>query len=78
MLDAILASLLGIDEFDERFIAHRYKSSRLALAVGMLVVVAWFVYDLHVHERIHVDLLVIAAAMALAKIGAMVWFRITE
>ena len=78
MLDSILAALLGVDSLDERFIAHRYKSSRLALAVGMIVMAAWFGYDLQVNGRIHIDLLVVVVAMALTKLLAMAWFRIKE
>jgi hypothetical protein len=78
MLDAILAALMGVDSLDERFIAHRHKSSRLALGVGVTLITGWFTYDLMVNDRMHLDLLVILVAMAAAKLVAMAWFRLTE
>lgn len=78
MLDTILASLLGVDSLDERFIAHRHKSSRLALGVGVAVVAGWFTYDLWIHDRIDVDLLVILVAMAVTKVAAMVYLSLTD
>jgi hypothetical protein len=78
MLDTILASLLGVDALDERFIAHRHKSSRLALAVGVVVIAGWFTWDLLIHDRIDTDLFVILVAMALAKVGAMIYLGHTD
>jgi hypothetical protein len=63
---------------DERFIAHRYQSSRLALGIGMLVTVAWFIADLIVNDHVRGDLAIIAGSMALTKIVAMVYYRVTE
>ncbi|MGD8320944.1 MAG: hypothetical protein PVJ02_10825 [Gemmatimonadota bacterium] len=78
MLDTILASLLGADHLDERFIAHRHRSSRLALGVGVTVIAGWFTYDIAVHDRIDLDLLVILVAMALTKVGAMIYLSRTD
>ena len=78
MLDAILAALLGVDSLDERFIAHRHMSSRLALGVAVTLMAAWFTYDLMMLDRIHTDLLIILSATALAKVLAMAWLRITR
>jgi hypothetical protein len=78
MLDTILASLLGVDALDERFIAHRHKSSRLALGVGVALMAGWFAYDLFVHDRIDLDLLVILGAMVLAKLVAMAYLSLTD
>jgi len=77
-LDTILATLLGVDSLDERFIAHRHRSSRLALGVGMALMVGWFLYDLNVHDRVHTDLLVIPLAMAATKLLAMAWLHLTQ
>lgn len=71
MLDSIVAAVLGMNELDERFIAHRHRSSRLALGVGVALIGAWFTYDLVMKDRIHIDLLVILLAMALTKVLTM-------
>ena len=78
MLDVIMASLLGMDALDERFIAHRHKSSRLALGVGVALIAGWFTYDLFVYDRIELDLLVTLVAMAAAKVLTMVYLNITD
>lgn len=78
MLDSIVAAFLGMDELDERFIAHRHRSSRLALGVGVALIGAWFTYDVVVNDRIHLDLLVILLAIALTKIVAMVVLSRTD
>jgi hypothetical protein len=71
----VLGSLLRPDE---RFIMHRYYSSRLALAVGVLCLVIWFNYDLIVRQDLRWDLLIVAGVMALTKIGAMVYYHRTH
>ena len=78
MLDRILAALLGVDSLDERFIAHRHMSSRLALGVAVTLMAGWASYDLMMHDRIHTDLLFILAATAVVKVLAMAWFRLTR
>lgn len=78
MIDSALAALFGAEEMDERFVAHRYYSSRLALVVGMLVIVGWFLYDLYVHDLFHRDLAIIAGVMAATKLVAMAFFRLTR
>lgn len=73
---AIVAALFG--ETDERFVMHRYYSSRFALVVGMLAMTAWIVFDLAVHDRVRQDLVVIIGVMAVAKLVAMAYYRVTH
>jgi hypothetical protein len=63
---------------DERFIMHRYYSSRLALAVGLAAIVIWFNYELLVNDNVRLDLIIIAGAMALTKVVAMAYYRTTQ
>jgi len=44
---------------DERFIAHRYQSSRLALAVGVLMMFIWTQYEWFVNHELRLDLFII-------------------
>ena len=60
---------------DERFITHRYYSSRLALLVGVAMMAGWFYYELLTSEVIRTDLFVIMTAMAVTKVGAMLFYR---
>jgi len=64
--------------FDERFIMHRFKSTRLAVLVGFVVILALFTYNAVVHNVIRWDLFVIAMAMAVTKLGAMAYYRRTN
>ncbi len=78
MLDNLVAALFGMDALDERFVAHRHRSSRLALAVCVTLLAAWLTYDLWVAHRVRWDLLVILAATALTKVASMLWLAWTD
>ncbi len=75
VLTTIWAALL---EPDERFIKHRYHSSRLALAVGVALLGGWFVYLLLAIDVVRYDLLVILAAMNITKPVAMAYMRLAH
>ena len=62
---------------DERFILHRLKSSRIGLVTGLLAILALLFYNILAHDVISWDLVVIAGSIAVGKIGAMIYFRIT-
>jgi uncharacterized membrane protein YraQ (UPF0718 family) len=64
--------------FDERFVMHRLKSTRLAAVVGLLMMVGWFGYEAHIHRVYYWHLLVIVSAMALSKLAAMIYYRLTD
>lgn len=74
----LISMLAGLLKTDERFITHRYYSSRLALVVGLMMMVSWFSYELIVNQRMRLDLVIIIGAMALTKIVAMLYYRITQ
>jgi hypothetical protein len=63
---------------DERFMMHRFYSSRLALVAGALALGIWFNYDWFVNRRLRLDLVAILAIMALAKVVAMIYYRLTR
>jgi len=78
MFDAMVASLLGMDALDERFIAHRHRSTRLAMVVGVALMAGWFNYELLVHDRVELDLLVTLVAIAVTKVLSMLWLAHTD
>lgn len=77
MIDLITALFSDV-EMDERFIMHRYYSTRIAIIVGMVLIVGWFIYEMMVNDNPRWDLFVIVMAIALTKVTAMIYFRITH
>ena len=63
---------------DERFIAHRYKATRLAMAVGTALIVGFFFYGYAADKVIRWDLFIILCAMAATKVVAMMIFGKTS
>jgi hypothetical protein len=60
---------------DERFIMHRYKATRLALFVGIILMGALFFYEYISIRSIRYDLFIIMCAMAVAKVSAMIYYH---
>ena len=77
-MEVILTTIASMFKPDERFIMHRYYSTRFSMIVGMILIVAWFSYELIVDQNLRLDLAIIAVAIALAKILAMAYLRITH
>jgi hypothetical protein len=63
---------------DERFVTHRFKSSRLAEHVGTNMIFVLFTYHTVVNITIRWDLFSVIAAMAVVKICAMLYYRKTN
>ena len=76
MIDNLLGALLG-SELDERFLEHRYRASRLSLIVAVLLLGGWLLYDFYGRDMLHVEIIVILAAMAVTKLAAMAYYRMT-
>ncbi len=64
--------------FDERFQQHRFKSTSHAAVVGGVLAAGWFLYEHFAHGQFRWDLMSILLAMALTKIGAMVYYRLRD
>ena len=77
-MEVILTTLASMFKPDERFIMHRYYSTRFSMIVGMVLIVAWFSYELIVNQILRLDLAIIVVAIAVSKILAMVYLRITQ
>ena len=63
---------------DERFIIHRFKATRFATVVGVVMMFGYFNYNLFAKKVYRWDLLIIMASMALSKLIAMYYFRKTN
>jgi hypothetical protein len=63
---------------DERFVMHRYISTRWAVIVGVVLMAIWVNYEYIVNDTLHVDLLVILTAMAITKVSVMIYYRLTH
>jgi hypothetical protein len=77
-MEVILTALASIFRPDERFIMHRYSSTRMAMIVGIVLIVGWFNYELIVKDVLRWDLAIIAAAMAITKVLTMVYLQATQ
>ena len=63
---------------DERFVMHRYISTRWAVIVGVVMMAAWVNYDYIVNDILRIDLLVILGAMLVTKVAVMIYYRLTH
>lgn len=77
-MDVLLTTIASLFKADERFIMHRYYSTRISMIVGIVLIVVWFNYELIAKDILRLDLAIIAGAMAITKILAMAYFRITH
>jgi hypothetical protein len=75
MIDKLLDRFFG---FDERFIQHRYKSTRAAVIVASLMMALWTWVDFFLHDVVRWDLLMIMLAMAVVKVSVMLYYRLTN
>ena len=63
---------------DERFIKHRLYSTRFATAIAVIMMGFWFNYEYFANAILRWDLFIILTTTAVAKIGAMIYYRITD
>ena len=77
---SVLSALVGVAalDVDERFIMHRYYSTRIAMIVGTILLVGWFFYENFINGVLRWDLFIILMAIAVTKVVAMLYFRITH
>ncbi len=64
--------------FDERFLMHRLYSTRVAMVVTAVAMAAWFEFELITKELIHWDVFAFLIVMAVTKIAAMTYYRLTN
>jgi len=77
-MEVLLSTIASLFKTDERFIMHRYYSTRISMIVGLILIVAWFNYELLVKDIFRLDLAIIVGVIAATKILAMLYFRLTQ
>ncbi len=77
-MEVLLSTIASMFKPDERFVMHRYYSTRLSMIVGMILIVIWFNYELIANNHVRWDLLVIAGVIAITKLMAMAYYRIAQ
>jgi hypothetical protein len=77
-MEVMLSTLASLFRPDERFIMHRFQSSRLALAAGMVAMLVVFNYEWLILHNLRWDLVALAGVMAVVKVGAMVYYMRTR
>ena len=77
-MEVLLTTIASMFKPDERFVMHRYYSTRLSMIVGMILIVIWFNYELIANNHVRWDLLVIAGVIAITKLMAMAYYRIAQ
>lgn len=75
MLNELLSKLFSVDE---RFIMHRYYSTRWAVIVGGIFMGVWILYEYFANQIVRFDFIIIMLAMAATKITAMLYYRLTQ
>ncbi|HEY0592114.1 MAG TPA: hypothetical protein VGE86_07005 [Thermoanaerobaculia bacterium] len=63
---------------DERFFAHRLRSTSIAGVLGALVAVALFAYRFYVDHVWSWDLMAVAGTVVVVKVALMIWYRLTD
>lgn len=75
MLADLFSRLFSVDE---RFIMHRYYSTRWAVIVGSILMGGWVMVEYYINHTLRIDILVILSAMAVTKLAAMLYYRLTH
>lgn len=57
---------------------HRLYSTRLAAVVTAVLMGVWFEYELFANGVYHWDIFVFLIVLAITKIAAMIYYRLTD
>ena len=63
---------------DERFVLHRYISTRWAVIVGVVLMAIWVNYEFIINDTLRIDLIIILLAMLVTKVAVMIYYRLTH
>ena len=77
-MEVLITTIASMFKPDERFILHRFYSTRVSAIVGIVAIVTWFNYELLVNDLYRWDLAAIAGMMAASKLLVMPYLRLTR
>ena len=63
---------------DERFVMHRYISTRWAVIVGVVLMAIWVNYEFIINDTLRIALIIILLAMLVTKVAVMIYYRLTH
>lgn len=66
------------DHVDERYLVHRLRATSFGGIAGAFVASGLFLYYWLADQSTRWDLLAVALVMALVKVIALVWYRMTD
>jgi len=66
------------DNVDERFLTHRLRASSLAGIAGGVSSSLLFAYYYFVRQDLRLDLLAVAVLIAVVKLSALTYYRMTD
>jgi hypothetical protein len=67
-----------VGTIDERFLAHRLRSTSIGGLAGMLLAASLFFYHLFTDHIIEWELFAVMVTMAVVKISILIWYRLTD
>ncbi|HKC24851.1 MAG TPA: hypothetical protein VKF32_08915 [Thermoanaerobaculia bacterium] len=67
-----------IGTIDERFLAHRLRSTSVGGMAGVTLALVLFLYRLHVDHRPSWDLFAVGVTAVAVKLAVLAWYRITD
>jgi len=65
-------------QVDERFLMHRLKSPSLAGVVGGVVAAGLFAYQYYANDLVRLDVLGVGVTIAVVKLAALAYYRLTD
>ena len=63
---------------DERFLAHRLRSTSTAGIAGGVLANLLFAWRAYIDHRLDWDLLAVGLTFVVVKLSLMVWYRLTD
>ncbi len=63
---------------DERFILHRLYSTRFSMLIGLIAMFIWFNIEMFKNDTLRWDIFYFILIFAVSKVGAMIYFKLTN
>jgi hypothetical protein len=63
---------------DERFFAHRLRSTSIAGVAGAILAIVLFAWHFYIDHYWDWDLFAVGVTVVVLKVGLMIWYRLTD